>query len=218
MYQRLVGRFYGEVCSLWTFGKLCRWSILGWRQLFGVRFLPCLNTYFPRLILSILPVVRLLVRPARDPAQVTVSNAQVPGRSPSSYLGTQRLMRQSRANLLGTCVPYDAASGICDTSDAHIDGSYVLDPAKGRCDCEFSETWLERKALTPMLPACPQGCFSCGIPGFSVTSKRQDLRCTACQEGWVLQDGACVQSCEAGHYLPGGSQSVNGTCQSKCCL
>ena len=61
-----------------------------------------------------------------------------------------------RANLLDVCVPYDPASGKCDPSDAHIDGSYVLDPAKGRCDCKCSIDTTVQNSL-PTLQLAPEG-------------------------------------------------------------
>ena len=70
----------------------------------------------------------------------------------------------------------------------------------------------------PLHTACPTGCLSCAIPSFSITSIRNDTTCTACQEGWVLQDGQCVQECGAGFFFPEGAPNLNGTCQGEFCV
>lgn len=53
-----------------------------------------------------------------------------------------------------------------------------------------------------------------------MASSPSDLKCTACHEGWVLQNGQCVEKCTGGYYFPEGSANINGTCQpcdpSKC--
>ena len=63
--------------------------------------------------------------------------------------------------------------------------------------------------------ACPSGCLACAIPSFSIASVWNDTLCTACQEGWVLQEGKCVEECAAGSFLPEGPPNINGTCEGQ---
>ena len=67
----------------------------------------------------------------------------------------------------------------------------------------------------PYRAACPTGCLACAIPSFSITSIWNDTKCTACQEGWVLQVDQCVQECKAGFFFPEGAPNINGTCQGE---
>jgi hypothetical protein len=43
-----------------------------------------------------------------------------------------------RANLVGSCVPYNVLTGVCDSSGVNIEGTMILDHAKGRCDGKVS--------------------------------------------------------------------------------
>ena len=72
---------------------------------------------------------------------------------------------------------------------------------------------------TDLTPACPVGCATCTIPSFSTTSNFTSLSCQTCQEGYLMQDGQCVQQCGDGFFLPNGTAATNGMCQacdSKC--
>ncbi|WWC61905.1 uncharacterized protein I303_104491 [Kwoniella dejecticola CBS 10117] len=115
------------------------------------------------------------------------------GPSPSDCLSCA----SPRVNLQGSCVFYDATTGICDSGLSKLEGVYVVNLAKSRCD------------------ACPSGCLDCHIPSFTNTKEFESLQCSACREGYLLEDGKCVKKCDAGWYLPEGSAAKNGTCQ-KC--
>ncbi|KAJ9116594.1 hypothetical protein QFC20_000527 [Naganishia adeliensis] len=43
-----------------------------------------------------------------------------------------------RANILGSCVPYDATTGVCDLADVGVGGTYFVDVVKGRCDAALN--------------------------------------------------------------------------------
>ncbi|WVQ79606.1 hypothetical protein IAT38_001706 [Cryptococcus sp. DSM 104549] len=100
-----------------------------------------------------------------------------------------------RVNLHGSCVGYDASTGRCDSSLSGLDGVFVVNNQKSKCD------------------SCPVGCLSCKIPSFSTAASYDTLSCDACQEGYLLQGGKCVQKCGDGWFLPEGSAATNGTCQ-----
>ncbi|WWC69932.1 uncharacterized protein I206_103876 [Kwoniella pini CBS 10737] len=102
-----------------------------------------------------------------------------------------------RVNLQGSCVFYDAATGVCDSGLSKLQGVYVVNLEKSKCD------------------ACPSGCLHCNIPSFANTASFDTLKCSACQEGYLLEDGKCLKKCDDGRYLPEGSAAKNGTCQ-KC--
>ncbi|WVR06831.1 hypothetical protein IAU60_003867 [Kwoniella sp. DSM 27419] len=102
-----------------------------------------------------------------------------------------------RVNLQGQCVHYDPTTAKCDSSLSNLQGVFIVNNEKSRCD------------------ACPAGCLDCSIPDFSNVQPFSDLRCAACQQGWLLQDGRCVRICDPGWYLPQASAGGNGTCQ-KC--
>nr|XP_019003090.1 uncharacterized protein I203_04127 [Kwoniella mangroviensis CBS 8507]OCF66551.1 hypothetical protein I203_04127 [Kwoniella mangroviensis CBS 8507] len=102
-----------------------------------------------------------------------------------------------RMNLQGSCVYYDASTGICDSALSTLQGVYVVNLDKSECD------------------ACPSGCLECHIPSFSNIKGYDTLQCSSCQEGYLLEDGKCVRKCNDGWFLPEGSAAKNGTCQ-KC--
>ncbi|WVQ99677.1 hypothetical protein IAU59_006816 [Kwoniella sp. CBS 9459] len=115
------------------------------------------------------------------------------GPSPSDCLSCA----SPRVNLQGQCVYYDAATGICDSSLSTLNGIFVVNNEKQKCD------------------ACPAGCLECSIPSFSNVKGYDQLRCSSCQEGWLLQDGKCRKTCDEGRFVPEGSAKGNGTCE-KC--
>ncbi|TYJ59030.1 hypothetical protein B9479_000019 [Cryptococcus floricola] len=100
-----------------------------------------------------------------------------------------------RVHLQGSCVGYDASTGVCDSALTQLDGMFVVNNAKSECD------------------ACPVGCASCKIPSFSSAASYDTLTCQSCNEGYLLEDGKCVKTCTGGYYLPEGSATTNGTCQ-----
>lgn len=143
-------------------------------------------------------VARPLVTHVLDQALINASNALARGKRSFIFDMVARAeCRCHRFNLNGTCVGYDGSNGICDSSSTRLNGVYVANNAKGRCE------------------ACPSGCLACAIPSFSILSVWNDTVCTACQEGWVLQDGKCVQECTVGFFLPEGAPNINGTCEGQ---
>ncbi|KAL7422030.1 hypothetical protein Q5752_003803 [Cryptotrichosporon argae] len=98
-----------------------------------------------------------------------------------------------RASLAGQCVEY-GATGVCDSSLSGLGGVFVVDNGAGECN------------------SCPAGCLDCYIPNFSTAADYGTLTCTACQAGYLLQNGACVRTCEDGYYA--SSASANGTCEA----
>nr|XP_031862420.1 uncharacterized protein CI109_001917 [Kwoniella shandongensis]KAA5529492.1 hypothetical protein CI109_001917 [Kwoniella shandongensis] len=55
-------------------------------------------------------------------------------------------------------------------------GVFVVNNAKSECD------------------ACPVGCLNCHIPSFSSVADYDTLTCSACQEGWLMEDGNACSS------------------------
>ncbi|WVW84198.1 hypothetical protein I302_106228 [Kwoniella bestiolae CBS 10118] len=102
-----------------------------------------------------------------------------------------------RVNLQGSCVYYDASTGICDSALSKLEGVFVVTLEKSECD------------------ACPSGCLDCHIPSFANTKSYATLQCSSCQEGYLLENAKCVKKCNDGWFLPEGSAAKNGTCQ-KC--
>ncbi|WRT66635.1 uncharacterized protein IL334_003594 [Kwoniella shivajii] len=100
-----------------------------------------------------------------------------------------------RVNLQGSCVYYDASTGVCDTLLSALTGVYVVNLEKSECD------------------ACPLGCLECHIPSFSNVKGYNTSQCSSCQEGYLLEDGQCIKKCNTGWYLPEGSAGKNGTCE-----
>ncbi|WVQ74411.1 hypothetical protein IAR50_004012 [Cryptococcus sp. DSM 104548] len=100
-----------------------------------------------------------------------------------------------RVHLQGSCVGYDASTGVCESALTELDGVFVVNNAKSECD------------------SCPVGCNSCTIPSFSSAASYGSLTCQSCHEGYLLEDGKCVQTCSTGYYLPEGTASTNGTCR-----
>ena len=64
--------------------------------------------------------------------------------------------------------------------------------------------------LTPA--ACPAGCRNCTIPGYNTLVPYDALECTACQDGYVLENRRCVQQCSPGWYLPRSGGSDERAC------
>ncbi|WWC89025.1 uncharacterized protein L201_003943 [Kwoniella dendrophila CBS 6074] len=115
------------------------------------------------------------------------------GPSPSDCLSCN----SPRVNLQGSCVYYDASTGICDSELSKLEGVFVVNFGKRECD------------------ACPAGCLDCSIPSFANAKGYETLQCSSCQEGYLLEDGKCVRKCNEGWFLPEGNAAKNGTCQ-KC--
>ncbi|WWD17054.1 hypothetical protein CI109_101491 [Kwoniella shandongensis] len=75
-----------------------------------------------------------------------------------------------RVNLQGSCVGYDATTGVCDSSLSQLQGVFVVNNAKSECD------------------ACPVGCLNCHIPSFSSVADYDTLTCSAS----ALMGGSCL--------------------------
>nr|XP_019046602.1 hypothetical protein I302_05352 [Kwoniella bestiolae CBS 10118]OCF25532.1 hypothetical protein I302_05352 [Kwoniella bestiolae CBS 10118] len=78
-----------------------------------------------------------------------------------------------RVNLQGSCVYYDASTGICDSALSKLEGVFVVTLEKSECD------------------ACPSGCLDCHIPSFANTKSYATLQCSSCQEGYLLENAKC---------------------------
>jgi hypothetical protein len=199
------------MCPFRECRKLYGRSILEWRILYLVSKRPLYSDAVTHPSLG--PDVPLLV--SRVPGRVQTNVSSVPARGElcpqdcTAYI-SERMMagRTSSAVVSRTTPPLGYATLRMFVSTACISWTWK------KADVTVSLTipiWELRSS--PQIPACPRGCSACIVPGFSVTSTRADMRCTACQEGWLMQNGTCVQSCGKGHYLPEGSPSINGTCQ-----
>jgi hypothetical protein len=96
----------------------------------------------------------------------------------------------------GTCVSTDA-NGVCQTGLATSNG-FVGDNNKKECE------------------ACPDKCTSCGIPAFSIASTIDQVQCTGCVPGFVLNNGSCVESCPSGTFLDPKDNITCTACDSSC--
>lgn len=101
----------------------------------------------------------------------------------------------------GTCVQTNSG-GVCQGS------SLVANNNKHECDSEH-RTSLLLDLAEPAFTGCGPKCTSCQIPNFNVASTINQAQCTGCLPGYVLSQGACVQSCPSGTFL---SPTDNLTC------
>lgn len=58
--------------------------------------------------------------------------------------------------------------------------------------------------------ALPPKCAAGGINGFSSSSSRSDLQCSACLPGSFLVKGACVDTCPDGYMVSSDGKSCQG--------
>ncbi|BEJ12838.1 hypothetical protein CspHIS471_0300120 [Cutaneotrichosporon sp. HIS471] len=100
-----------------------------------------------------------------------------------------------RAMLKGKCEYMEAQSGVCDSSLTKLDGTFVRSKEKGICD------------------SCPVGCKKCHLPEWNLAKPWGDIACTVCQDGYILQDNACVKECTAGSFWS-SNNGTSGTCRA----
>ncbi|BGP53831.1 hypothetical protein JCM8202v2_001403 [Rhodotorula sphaerocarpa] len=108
----------------------------------------------------------------------------------------------------GGCVAYDSGTGVCNGAKAlnatsTAASGWVYDNDKKVCD------------------ALPPKCAAGGINGFSSSSSRSDLQCSACLPGSFLVKGACVDTCPDGYMVSSDGKSCqvltfSGTCVATC--
>ncbi|TFK41682.1 TNFR/NGFR cysteine-rich region family protein [Crucibulum laeve] len=91
----------------------------------------------------------------------------------------------------GVCVKA-GANGVCEGT------KLIADNVKRECD------------------TCGAKCTSCGIPGFGVGSRVNQLQCTGCLPGFVLSNGKCVDSCPSGSTVSTKDNLTCETCDSSC--
>ncbi|CAK9782442.1 growth factor receptor domain-containing protein [Cutaneotrichosporon oleaginosum] len=100
-----------------------------------------------------------------------------------------------RAMLRGRCEYMAATTGVCDSSLTSLDGTFVRSAEKGVCD------------------SCPTSCKSCHLPEWNVAEPWSRIACTACHDGFVLQDNRCLSECSPGTFW---SSTANGTACQPC--
>ncbi|KAN0075540.1 Insulin-like growth factor binding protein [Tylopilus felleus] len=91
----------------------------------------------------------------------------------------------------GSCVQTNSG-GVCQGS------SLIANNNKHKCD------------------SCGPKCTSCQIPNFNVASTINQAQCTGCLPGYVLSQGACVQSCPSGTFLSPTDNLTCTACSSSC--
>ncbi|CAG8753339.1 11451_t:CDS:2, partial [Acaulospora morrowiae] len=63
---------------------------------------------------------------------------------------------------------------------------------------------------------CPSTCTSCSIPNFSTNSTRDEVQCSTCTTGHVLDNGRCVKACSAGKFVSPTDQFTCIACDTTC--
>ena len=111
----------------------------------------------------------------------------------------------------GSCVSADQ-NGVCPNSNL------IADNNKQECDSTPSRLRPRlRKTLNVFVSilGCPAKCTGCKIPGFNIGSTVNQLQCTGCLPGFVLSQGACVESCPSGTFVDPTDNTCT-QCSSSC--
>ncbi|EIW65892.1 hypothetical protein TREMEDRAFT_65977 [Tremella mesenterica DSM 1558] len=99
-----------------------------------------------------------------------------------------------RVNLAGSCVGYDVSTGVCDSSLSGLQGSFVVDNAKSKCDAGSSGT-------NGTCQKCDSSCSTC---------IGSSTYCTSCPSPLLASGGSCTTTCPSG-LLPSTSTNAS-TC------
>ncbi|KZT11145.1 uncharacterized protein LAESUDRAFT_670810 [Laetiporus sulphureus 93-53] len=122
-----------------------------------------------------------------------------------------------------TCVTCSTSCQTCNGATSNdciicASGSYKLN---GSCVSTNSDGVCENSVMIGNnnkfeCDSCPAKCTKCEIAGFSAASTTNEATCTDCVAGYVLSDGACVESCPSGTFLSPTDNLTCTACDSSC--